>query len=71
MNNCPDCNDELVNIIYGYPTPKLIDLAKTDNIVLGGMPRKEIRPTHYCHTCQESFPKLEDAGYYKDELFSY
>ena len=58
MNNCPLCNGELVNVIYGYPTPQLIEMAKADGIVLGGMP-KGFRPTHYCHDCQEQFPQVE------------
>ncbi len=66
MNNCPLCSGELVNVIYGYPTPKLIEMAKTDGIVLGGMP-KGFRPTHYCHSCQEQFPQNDPA--YPD--FSY
>jgi hypothetical protein len=66
MNNCTLCNGELVNIIYGYPTPKLIEMAKTDGIVLGGTP-KGFRPTHYCHACQEQFPQNDPA--YPD--FSY
>ena len=58
MNNCPLCNGELVNVIYGYPTPALIEMAKADNIVLGGTPTG-FRPTHYCHACQEQFPRQE------------
>lgn len=60
MNNCPICKGDLVNIIYGYPTPELIKMAKTDDIVLGGM-LKGFRPTHYCHACQEQFPQVEIA----------
>ena len=59
MNNCPICSGDLVNIIYGYPTPKLIEMAKTEDIVLGGMPKNEFRPTHYCHSCQEQFPQID------------
>jgi hypothetical protein len=58
MNNCTLCDGELVNVIYGYPTPELIEMAKTDDIVLGGT-RKGFRPTHYCHACQEQFPRQE------------
>jgi hypothetical protein len=58
MNNCPLCNGDLVNVIYGYPTPALIEMAKTDGIVLGGTPTG-FRPTHYCHVCQEQFPRQE------------
>ncbi len=60
MNNCPTCDGDLVNVIYGYPTPKLIDMAKTDDVVLGGTPTG-FRPTHYCHSCQEQFPQAEPA----------
>ncbi len=58
MNNCTLCNGELVNVIYGYPTPALIEMAKTEGIVLGGIPTG-FRPTHYCHACQEQFPRQE------------
>lgn len=52
------CDGDLVNVIYGYPTPQLIDMAKTDDVVLGGTPTG-FRPTHYCHSCQEQFPRFE------------
>lgn len=57
MNNCPECNHELVNVIYGFPTPKLIDMAKTEGIALGGCVVGSDMPTHYCYGCQEAFPK--------------
>lgn len=58
MNNCPKCNDSLVNVIYGYPSLKLIELAKSGDIVLGGTP-KGFRPTHFCQSCQEQFPEAD------------
>lgn len=63
MNNCPECNHELVNIIYGYPTPKLIDMARADGIALGGCAIDAHSPTHYCYGCHESFPKLKEQEY--------
>lgn len=53
MNTCPFCNHELVNIIYGYPSQKLVDLAKLEDIALGGH-RVETSPTHYCYGCNEA-----------------
>jgi hypothetical protein len=44
-------------IIYGYPTPDLINLSKLDQVVLGGTTIKEY--THYCHKCQETYPFIE------------
>ena len=55
---CPLCNEtEMVPIIYGYPTPDLINLAKLDQVVLGGTTIREY--THYCHKCQETYPLID------------
>ena len=60
MNNCPNCNHELVNIIYGFPTPKLIDMARGEGIALGGCTVLHDMPTHYCYGCHESYPIVDD-----------
>jgi hypothetical protein len=44
----------MVPIVYGYPTPELIEDAQMDRIVLGGKIVKEY--THFCHECQETYP---------------
>ena len=50
----------MVNVVYGFPTPEMIDSSKRDEIVLGGTPRDhEFRPTHYCLDCQEQYPQNE------------
>jgi hypothetical protein len=55
MNNCLMCDHELVNIVYGMPGSKLIEMAKSEDIALGGcMPDPE-KPTLYCYGCGESF----------------
>lgn len=59
MNICPNCKHELVNIIYGYPTEKLIAMARTESIALGGQLNGENQPTHYCYGCHEAFPKVD------------
>ncbi len=72
MNNCPDCNHELSNVIYGFPTPKLIEIAKTEGIALGGLTAGPDMPTHYCYGCHEAFPRVSDPGNYDEvpPLFS-
>lgn len=51
MNNCPNCGHDLVNILYGMPTEKMIDLAKLDGIALGGYNFNLDRPSLYCYGC--------------------
>lgn len=73
MNNCPNCNHELVNVIYGFPTPKLVDMARSEGIALGGLTFGPDMPTHYCYGCQESYPEVvEDKIDYEElsRLFS-
>jgi len=57
MDNCTNCDYELVNIIYGMPTKALIDMAIDEGVALGGYGMMEDRPTLYCYGCQESFTK--------------
>lgn len=55
MNNCPTCGHEVVNIIYGMPGPKLVEMAQSEGIALGGTRMDANRPTHYCYGCNEEF----------------
>lgn len=72
MNNCPECGHDLVNVVYGYPTPKLIDMARSEGIALGGCTVGPDMATHYCYGCQESFPKINGDIIYEElpPLFS-
>ena len=54
----------MVDIWYGHPTWTKIELAKNDKLVLGGPVLKEY--THYCFTCQETYPLIE-VPYYSYE----
>jgi len=47
----------MVPIIYGQPTPELIEDAQMDRVVLGGPNIKEY--THFCHLCQDTYPESE------------
>jgi hypothetical protein len=50
----------MVDVVYGFPTMEQIEMAKRDEIVLGGTPRDfDFKPTHYCLECQEQYPASE------------
>lgn len=74
MNTCPNCSHELVNIIYGMPSFKAIEMAKSEGIALGGCTWEPDLPTHYCYGCHEAYPTVEDKGFFadspEDSLFS-
>lgn len=55
MDKCKFCGDSLVNIIYGYPTGKLIELAQSEGIALGGCTMTSDSPTVYCYGCNEAY----------------
>ena len=55
MNICPNCSHELVNIIYGYPSQKLVDMAKLEDIALGGTTTEPNPSDRYCYGCHEDF----------------
>lgn len=70
MNNCPNCNHELVNIIYGMPSPKLVNMAKSEGIALGGCSVHTNRPTHYCYGCHQTFGEDDSVIFELEKLFS-
>lgn len=55
MNSCPSCSHDLVNIFYGVPSLRLIEMAKTENVALGGPRTAEKTSTLYCYGCNETF----------------
>jgi len=57
---CNLCNSVLLEIVYGMPTPEMIEKSNNDEIVLGGL-FKPFGPTHYCLECQEEFVQDEDT----------
>ena len=49
---CPHCQaDNMAPIIYGYPTPEMVQLAREEVIALGGPADQDY--THYCYSCNE------------------
>jgi hypothetical protein len=69
MNTCINCNHDLVNVVYGYPSEKLIELAKTEGIALGGKKYFD-SPTHYCYGCHDAFTAGVDDQPTEQTLFS-
>lgn len=63
MNNCPACGHDLVNVIYGFPVPKLVEMAKAEHVALGGTKYGPDMPTHYCYGCHETYIKVETPSY--------
>ena len=57
MNNCPTCNNDLVKVVYGYPTPTMIERAKNEEIALGGC--EPLEYPFYCYTCNDTVPPTE------------
>lgn len=56
MNLCSLCNYKLVDIVYGYPTPELIEMARDEKIALGGTcVFNSESPRLYCYGCHEAF----------------
>jgi hypothetical protein len=55
---CPLCNEEtMLPIWYGKPGIDEIMLARDDKMILGGPTEKEY--THFCYSCQETYPVIE------------
>ena len=48
---CTNCGASMAPIIYGFPTPQMVEAARDDLIALGGI--KPGPATHYCYNCQE------------------
>jgi hypothetical protein len=54
---CTNCGaQEASPIIYGYPTPEMVELAIKEIIALGGKNEQEF--THYCYSCNEAITVL-------------
>jgi hypothetical protein len=47
---CPKCkaNKNVIDIVYGYPTEKLLQLANKGKVILGGCVIDDCAPYHYC-----------------------
>lgn len=59
---CPKCKSEnIVKIIYGYPSPSTMKKAERGKISLGGCCIGENDPNWHCKDCKNEFIKKGDA----------
>lgn len=60
MRSCPKCNSNMIiDIVYGFPTKKMLDDASNNKINLGGY---EIGPNslkYKCKSCDYEFKEFE------------
>ena len=53
---CPHCNTPLIPILYGYASPKYVDMHKEGLIFLVSTTyHTKHDPTSYCKKCEETF----------------
>jgi len=54
INMCPNCNNKLIPVIYGYMDDKHLTLQREGKIILAGYKeRYKDQPKSYCNTCFE------------------
>lgn len=56
---CPQCGNELVDILYGFPMGEMFEQAEMKKICLGGCVRFEgiEQPQYHCYTCNRNYYK--------------
>ena len=62
---CPNCDNKMVEIVYGMPVGDTIDKAKKGEVFLGGCIVEDFQPKYHCNTCRRSYSK--DLNEYIDE----
>ena len=56
---CPKCSkkDSIVPIVYGYPSPEMIDDFDEGNVSLGGCSISDANPDYECNACGNKWSK--------------
>ena len=56
---CPKCSkkDSIVPIVYGYPSPEMIDDFDDGNVSLGGCSISDESPDYECNACGNKWSK--------------
>lgn len=55
---CPECGDKIIPVIYGYPSPELMQKEAKGEVRLGGCVMNFHNPSHYyfyCEKCSKEF----------------
>lgn len=53
--NCPNCGDELVEILYGRPTPDVYQEVEQKKLYLGGCVVGNKVAKYHCYGCGKNF----------------
>jgi len=62
INLCPKCkSDNVVNIIYGEPSPSLLKKSQDGEVELGGCIIDSDSPRYKCKSCMNEFGFLKDS----------
>ena len=61
INLCPKCkSDNVVNIIYGEPSPSLLKRSQDGEVKLGGCIIDSDSPRYKCKSCMNEFGRLQE-----------
>jgi len=55
LPKCPHCGGKVIEVIYGFPRPELVEEARQGDIALGGCVISEDNPSHRCTVCGAEF----------------
>ena len=56
MSKCPKCGSEnIASIVFGFPSPEMIEELNSDKIVLGGCCVTEDDPEWHCKDCEHDW----------------
>lgn len=57
LDKCPHCGGKVVPIVYGDPTPEVMDAAEHGKVILGGCCIALDSPDYACAVCGQRFKK--------------
>ena len=67
---CPNCENDLVKIIYGMPSSDIIEKVKKKEVYIGGCEITDYVPIYHCYNCNRNyFDNLKD--YTEEETYFY
>lgn len=55
--SCPNCGNEMVEIVYGLPSEELYQKEKRRQVLFGGCSNSEHSPKYYCFKCMRKYFK--------------
>ena len=65
MKKCPNCNNKLIEVVYGLPTVELMEKAEKNEVSLGWCIILGEMPRYHCLHCDKKY--YEDLTEVRDE----